>query len=294
MRSTVHMVAALLVAIGTSMPVRAQAQAQAQTPSTAQAPVLPPAASTQEAAALAQGWVLLAEGKFEEASRTARSLSARFPRSVSAFALLIDSEIAVGGATTALGTYESWLGARTHEEPGALRRIARAFLYEWSRQTRDHSFLFSALLALAEDGDEDARAVIAAGGAGNLVQARIGDPKAVDALMARMAAAVGSKVNEIQMLAEMGSPRAAAPLLKLLNDPLPENRAAAAAALGKLDHREGTPALRPLLGDTRRAAVLRWFSTAENTAHSNWIEPQMIPMIPSTFTDVGRALGCGE
>ena len=116
MRSTVHMVAALLVAIGTSMPVRAQAQAQAQTPSTAQAPVLPPAASTQEAAALAQGWVLLAEGKFEEASRTARSLSARFPRSVSAFALLIDSEIAVGGAMTALGTYESWLGARTHEE----------------------------------------------------------------------------------------------------------------------------------------------------------------------------------
>jgi thioredoxin-like negative regulator of GroEL len=248
MRSTVHILvlAAVLVAIGTATTVRAQTQTPAQ------ASVLPPAAvSRHEAAALAQGWVLLAEGKFEEASRTAKNLSGRFPRSIAAFALLIESDIAQGGATTALGTYESWLGARTNEEPGALRRVARAFLYEWSRQTGDQSTRDAALLALAEDGDDEARAVIIAGGAGGTVQARMGDPKAVDALVARMTAAAGSKVNEIQMLAEMGSTRAAAPLVKLLNDPLPENRAAAAAALGKLEHREAAPALKPLLNDAR-------------------------------------------
>lgn len=248
-RPTVHLLltaVAVVVLVAPSAGVQAQPQAKAQPPMLPSAAVPPP-----EAAALAQGWVLLAERRFDEASRSARSLAGRFPRSIAALALLVEAEIARGGATTALDTYEWWLGARSTEEPGALRRVARAFLYEWSRQTADLAARDAALAALAEDGDEEARAVIAAGGAGATARARFGDEEAVDAVVSRMTATRGSKVREIQMLGEMGSARAAAPLVELLGDPLPENRAAAAAALGKLEHRDAAPALRPLLQDAR-------------------------------------------
>jgi len=250
MKSTVRTFAAVLLATLVVTALRAQEPAQAPAP--AQAPTLPPAAVPRtEAAALAQGWVLLAEGKFDEASRTATSISSRFPRSIAALALTIEAEIARGGATTALGAYEAWLGARTHEEPSALRRVARAFLYEWSRQTSDAGTRSNALLALAEDGDDEARRLIAGEAAAVGTRARLGDDKAVDTLVARMNATPGSKVREIQVLAETGSRRAAAPLVKLLEDPLPENRAAAAAALGKLEYRDAAAALRQLLKDAR-------------------------------------------
>jgi HEAT repeat protein len=248
MKSTVRILLVPFLAVVTA-PIAVAMPAQAQSP----APQTLPAASvpSQEAAALAQGWVLLAEGKFDEATRAARSVSSRFPPSIAALALLIEADIARGGATTALGSYETWLGPRTHEEPAALRRVARAFLYEWSRQTSDGETRSYALLALARDGDEQARALIAADAAEVGTRARLGDEKAVDAMVERMAGTPGSKVGEIQMLGEIGSKRAGPPLAKLLEDPLPENRAAAAAALGKLDHREAAPGLRQLLKDER-------------------------------------------
>ncbi|HJR58830.1 MAG TPA: HEAT repeat domain-containing protein [Vicinamibacterales bacterium] len=278
MKFPVCTLAAVILTTVLTTSVRAQAQGQAQA-------TLPSAAvPRQEAAALAQGWVLLAEGKFDEASRTAKSISSRFPRSIAALALTIEADIARGGATTALDGYESWLGARSNEEPAALRRVARAFLYEWSRQTTDAATRSQALLALAQDGDEEARSMIAAGGAGPGVRARLGDDAAVDTFLARMAATPGSKVNEIQMLAETGSKRAAPSLVKLLDDPLPANRAAAAAALGKLEYRQAATALRTLLqdprgmirvaaagalfqmGDTSGAAVLEELATSEHAS----------------------------
>ena len=235
----VRSVFAATLAIGCVAPVWAQSQ-------TLPAATIP----TEEAAALAQGWVLLAEGKHDEASRTARGLSSRFPRNIAVFALVIETDIARGGATTALDSYEAWIGSRTLEEPGALRRVARAYLYEWSRQTSDLMAQNDALIALAEDGDPQAASLIAESG-GAVERAKFGDAKAVDAMIAKMKATQGSKVREIQMLGQAGSDRAAAPLIGLLNDPLPENRAAAAEALGKLEYSNAIPRLKPLLEDER-------------------------------------------
>jgi HEAT repeat protein len=246
MKHLVHGVAVAIAAASFALPV------SAQPPAKPQEPTLPPAAvPTPEAAALAQGWVLLAEGKYDEASRAARTISSRFPRSAAALALVVETDIAHRGATTALDSYEAWVGKRPHEEPAALRRIARAFLYEWGRQTRDGASRSDALVALAEDGEPDALALIAAGGAGVNVRARLGDQQAIDTLVARVHAAPGPKVGEIQVLAETGNRRAAPGLLAVLNDPMAENKAAAAAALGKLGYHEAAPALRELLQDPR-------------------------------------------
>ena len=265
-----HAVHALAVAIAAAS---VMASAAAQSPATPQDPTLPPAAvPSGEAAALAQGWVLLAEGKFDEASHAARRLSARFPRSIAALALVLETDIAHRGATTALESYESWLGTRAHEEPAALRRVARAFLYEWGRQTRDAASRNYALVALAEDGEPDALALIAAGGAGVTARARMGDEKAVDTLVARTHSGPGPRVGEIQMLAETGSRRAAPALMALLNNPLAENKAAAAAALGKLGYQEAAPALRQLLqdprGSVRVAAAGALFQMGDTTGAS--------------------------
>jgi hypothetical protein len=240
----VLVLAVVATAFGTS--------AAAQPPTEPRELTLPPAAiPSPEAAALAQGWVLLAEGKFDEAWRMARNIPAGAARTPAALALIVETDIAHRGATTALDSYEAWLGGRAFEEPSALRRIARAFLYEWARQTRDTSARNDALVALAEEGEPDALALISGGGAGVHVRARLGDPEAVEAMIARVTGGPGPKVAEIQMLAETGSQRAAPALTALLNDPLAENKAAAAAALGKLRYQDAAPALRQLLQDPR-------------------------------------------
>lgn len=225
---------------------------RAQAPAKPQAPALPAAAIPKtEAAALAQGWVLLAEGKFDEASQTARRTLGLFPRNVSALALAIEADIARGGATTALTAYEAWLGARTTEEAGVLRRIARAYLYEWSRQSGDTTVRREALLALAADGDDAAGALVAGGAAGQTGRAKLGDDKAVAAIVARMQAEPGLKLREIQALGDTGNPRAGAALVPLLSDSRPENRAAAAEALGTLRYEGAAPQLKRLLEDPR-------------------------------------------
>ncbi|MCR4374805.1 MAG: tetratricopeptide repeat protein, partial [Acidobacteria bacterium] len=91
------------------------------TPAAAQTapPVVPPAAiPVEEAAVLAQYWVLLAEGKYDEAARTVGQVLSRYPRNVAVLSLVVETDIANGGATTALTSYETWLGNRSVEEPG--------------------------------------------------------------------------------------------------------------------------------------------------------------------------------
>lgn len=241
----VRSIFAATLVIGFAGPVWAQAQAPEQTLPAATIPA-------EEAAALAQGWVLLAEGKHDEAARAARSALNRFPRNVSALMLAVEADIARGGAAGALGTYEAWLGARPTEAPGVLRRVARAYLYEWGRQTGDTTARIEALLALAEDGDTDAQAVIAAV-AGDAAQAKAGNTQAVDRLSARLKEAQGLKLREIAALADSGSARAIAPLVAVLKDARPENRAAAAEALGEMGDVETVTALKPLLNDPHGA-----------------------------------------
>jgi HEAT repeat protein len=279
----------------------------------AQGPTLPPAAMPrEEAAALAQSWVLLAEGKYDEASQHARGVLSRFPRSVAALAVLIETDIARAGATSALDSYERWIGTHQFEEPAALRRVARAFLYEWSRQTKDLLAQNDALAALAQDGDEQASAVLVALPTAAGVRARHGDPKAFAGLISRFNAASGSKVNEIQLLAETGSPRAVAPIRPLLTDPLPDNRAAAAAALGRLEDRASIPRLKALLqdpggnvrvaaagalytmGDMSGAAILDELATSEHESIRRSAALLMASQPSETWKTLVRGLGSAE
>src|SRR5688500_17703349 len=102
-----------------------------------QVPTMPSSAiRSDEAGSVASGWAMIMEGKHAEASQLAAQVLARIPRSVPGLSLLIEADIARGGASTALASYEAWLGNRTLEEPGILRRIARAMLQEFARQDR--------------------------------------------------------------------------------------------------------------------------------------------------------------
>jgi HEAT repeat protein len=231
-------------------------------------PTLPPAAiSAEEAAAMAQYWVLLAEGKHAEAAGSVSRLLERYPRSVTALSLVLETDIAHGGAMTALTRYESWLGARP-EEPGILRRLAKAVLYEWGRQTSDSAARSDALIALVQDGDPMATGVLAAmverGDEGGLrAGARLKDPRAVDQIVARLLATPGLKLRDIKLLADSGSRQAVPALIKLLADPQAENRAAAADALGNMGGPDAEAALGPALQDehgvVRMAAAAAMF-----------------------------------
>jgi thioredoxin-like negative regulator of GroEL len=219
-----------------------------------QATTLPPAAiPTVEAAALAQYWTLIAQGRYEDAAKTVGSVLSRYPRNMAVLSLVVETTIARAGATGALDVYESWLGRRTMEEPGVLRRIARAFLYEWGRQTGNAATRTEALVALANDGDADAQAVLAAGVGTDVALATLGNAAAVHRLSTRLKSAEGLKLREIQLLAETGSREAVAPLAGVLTNPRPENRAAAAEALGKLGSAEAVAPLKPLLQDPHGA-----------------------------------------
>ena len=130
-----------------------------------------------DAAALAKAWTLIAQGSFAAASTQAQDLLRNNPRSVNALGLAVDAAIGLRGSPAGLDQYEHWLGARTLEEPGVLRRLARAFLEEWARQSGTR---LAALTALAGDGDEGAAAEISAaarqGGSAELrAMARLGD-----------------------------------------------------------------------------------------------------------------------
>ena len=218
-------------------------------------PVMPPAAiPVEEAAVLAQYWALLAEGKYDEAARTAGQVLNRHPRNVAVLSLVVETDIAHGGATTALSSYETWLGNRSVEEPGILRRIARAVLYEWARQSTNSSARSEALIALVKDGDSNAIGVLGAmvqGGqeSGLRAGARLQDPQAIDQIVARLRATPGLKLRDIQLLADSGSRRAVPALIELLADPQHENRAAAADALGRMGGPEAENALGPVLQD---------------------------------------------
>lgn len=220
-----------------------------------QVPVMPPSAiRADEAAALASGWALLAEGKHVEAAQLAAQVLVGNARSMPALSLLVEADIARAGSATALASYEHWLGARTLEEPGTLRRIARATLYEFARQERDVAARAESLKALAAEGDPDAVAVIAASASGGgendtRMLASLGNPGAVDRVAAQLKSATGLKMREIRVLGDSRSPKAAPALIPVLSDPMPQNRAEAAEALGKLGRPDVIPHLKALLND---------------------------------------------
>ncbi len=220
---------------------------------------MPPAAIPfEESSAITSGWALVAAGKYSEAARFSMKLLGQYPRNPAVLSLAVESEIGQSGAAAALGLYEQWLGNRAAEEPGTLRRVARAFLYEWTRQATDSVAQVEALKALAREGDADAVTTLTAGaGAGGPVEARalasLGNAEAVDRIVSRMKTMPGPKSFDIRALGESGSPRAEAALVELLTDHDAENRANAADALGKIGRPDAIPRLQPLLKDPNGA-----------------------------------------
>lgn len=219
-----------------------------------------------EAAALARGWSLLSQGSYAAASTQAQDLLRRNPRSVNALAVAVEAAVGLQGSTAGLDQYEHWLGARTLEEPGVLRRLARTFLEEWARQSGTR---LAALTALAGDGDEGAAGEIAAtakqGGAAELrAMARLGDQGAAKTLVAQLGRSDADPVRIIEAVGDSGYAPGFSAIAAWLGDQRPEVRGAAADALGKLGEQSPNAVrlLAPLLSDqsshvrTRAAAAL--------------------------------------
>jgi HEAT repeat protein len=222
-----------------------------------QGAVLPPATiPVEEAAAITEIWRMLAEGRARDVWARANQLLERYPRSAAVLAVAIETDIAARGAVSALATYESWLGSRPDEEPMVVRRIARAILYEWGRHTSQAGVRGEALVALAEDGDAAAAAVIASmhadGSEGGLrMAARIQDPQAVGAIIARLSTPTSRRVADINLLGQSRSRVATPTLIALLTDPEPNIRAEAALALGQIEDLSAVPALQAALKDEK-------------------------------------------
>jgi HEAT repeat protein len=220
----------------------------------AQAPVPSAAMPTAEASGLASGWVLLAEGRFAEAEGLSSRLLGQFPRNGAMLAVAVEAAIGARGARAALDVYEGWLGGRTAEEVGVLRRIGRATLFEQARQTADQRVRGDALKALAGDGETVASELLLASAiTGNVTDIRtlaaLGHPQAVERIIGRMRADPGSKLADILVLAESRSATAAGALAEVLRDVRPENRAAAAEALGRMGKPDSIATLEPVLRD---------------------------------------------
>jgi HEAT repeat protein len=227
----------VLLAIGVAAPPPAVAQSRT-TP-------------TAESGLLAEGWASLARGDAARAARFASDALARDPNSDAALALAIDADVARGGSSTALNTYERWLAGRKVENAYSLRRVARAVLREASKQGSTRA---EALRALAVDHDSEALAALTEPGAADpvrdaLVLASTGEEEAVKRLLSQLHSTPGGKSLIIVALADSGNTLAVPDLTALLADPNDVNRAAAAEALGRLGAAEAIPELRQMLKD---------------------------------------------
>jgi thiamine biosynthesis protein ThiS len=212
--------------------------------------------ASEEVAAIASGYALLAKGDFAEASRQAQLALATYPRSIGALVLAVDVETARGGAMAGLGQYETWLRDRRTENVDVLRRIATSYLREVVA-SKDPMLARAAEHALADDGDTQAKVnLIARGQQGNLKDVqeltRIGYEPAVRSLLTTLKSApnAGMRIQLIEALIPSKSPLAVQPLVDLLKDQSLDVRAAAASALGKLGTSAVIPSLRPLMSDS--------------------------------------------
>jgi hypothetical protein len=178
----------------------------------------------------------------------------------------VEAAIQLKGASAGLDQYERWLGSRTLEEPGILRRISRALLQEAAQNPATR---LAGLHGLAGDGDEAAAAEIAAlarqgGFAETRAMARWGDERAAKALVTQLDRYGTEPLTAIEAIGDSGYAAAVPTLARWLADPRPEVRGAAADALGKVGggSSEVVALLAPLLSDrsshvrTRAAAAL--------------------------------------
>jgi HEAT repeat protein len=224
-------------------------------PSSSQKPArLPGAISVDEATELTNGWALLAQGHVQEAAARAAKVLTAYTRSAAALILAVEAEIARGAAAAGLTLYERWLGARTMEETGVLRRIAQAALREDAAQREHAGVRLEAMRALAADGEAAAQGELASaaykgGYSETRTLASLGDERAVNILIAELNKGTADKVTSIDALGESRSKLAIKPLLDHVKDPRPEVRAAVALALAKAGGWDYAEPIRSMLMD---------------------------------------------
>jgi HEAT repeat protein len=210
--------------------------------------------SSDDAATLGRGWTLLAAGRATEALNLAIGALTQDPDNLPMLSMAVEAEVTSSSSSAALRRYESWLGARTLDEPGVLRIIARAMLREFASEDQNPRGQVAALEALAESGDVAAadrlQSLSRSGSlAGTRALAEMGDPQAVNLLVLDLGGRSGNKVDAIEVLGRSGSPLALDVILAQIRDIEPAVRGAAADALGRLGSDTAVPHLLPMLGD---------------------------------------------
>lgn len=214
----------------------------------------PRTAPAREAAAVAQGWSLLAQGNAAKAAALSAELVSQYPRSAAVIALTVEANIAHAGASAALDAYERWLDRKRTDGAYALRRIAHAVLRDVAGDPKDRTARLEALDALIADGDADLPIAAdlndpAIGLPEAGVLASLGNEEAIRSLVAELDNPAGNRRMAIAGLAKSRSPLAIKPLVGLLADPDPFLRGAAAEALGKLGATQAISSIKPLLSD---------------------------------------------
>ena len=212
-----------------------------------------PRTASPEAAAVAQGWSLLAQGNAAKAAALSAELLPQYPRSAAVLAFAVDANIAQAGAAAGLDAYERWLGRKTTDDGYALRRVAHALLREFASDPKDRAARLEAIDALLADGDAGIPALDAKDAAGGIpeagVLASLGDEQAIKSLIAELNNPAGNKRVVLAALARSRSPLAVKPVTAVLADPDPFLRGAAAEALAKLGATETVDSIKPLLND---------------------------------------------
>lgn len=253
-RTLVSALSALALCASAAASAQQSASSQAAAPSAAPRPAT--AVPVDTATDLTNGWALLAEGKPAQAAEKAAQVLKGDPRSISGLTLAIEADLARSGVEAALGQYEQWLGSRTMEEPGVVRRIAQASLYMEAAQRQDTAIRLQALRDLAAAGDATAEAALSAslaGGSGS--EARIlaarGNQKAIAVLIADLKKQSTNTVLAIDALGQSGSRQAIPVLVEQLSDPKAEVRGSALSALGRLGDKDVIQQIKPFLADER-------------------------------------------
>lgn len=249
----------LAVLLTAAVSGRASVVAPQQTPAP-QAPVL-----TDETLVVYNGWAMLAAGDTAKALSYAEAVLAKYPRSIAAASLLVETEIVRGGGLAGLAAYERWLGTRRLEDGYLLRRAARGLLWDAAASP---DVGVAALEYLAADDDPEARARLvrhmAEGSAGDTrALARIGNEEAIRRLIDQIEKTPGNKMYQIQALIDSKSQLAVPTLTKLLDDRNhPDHIAAAANGLGVLGAKSAIPALRRVLQDGSTTGAARQSAAA--------------------------------
>ena len=202
------------------------------------------AQSVPYAAQLARAYEALAAGRSNEALRLGREVLRERPAHHAA-ATVVVLAASSEGAAAALDAYERWLGASRHEDAFVLEPVGVAVLTALAQgpdgpvRTDAHGRLAQAGAPIPGEGTGDGPAPAVPS------EAEIGP---------RLAAQLGRNTGRNQLLllralADTGYRDAAPSVVPLLDDPVPEHRAAAADTLAALGAVDAVPAIRQRLDD---------------------------------------------